>query len=95
MNDFTLVPGVIFDFVECHGIKKSDSTESLFASLLDLKRVRFDLLEFTPQAYNPQSSAEGSSIIEKSHISMPISMVTGIFNPSTALALVISIMAGP
>lgn len=46
-------------------------------------------------AYRPQSRADGSSIIEKSHTSMPISIVTGMSSPSTALALVISIMAGP
>src|SRR5574339_148856 len=46
-------------------------------------------------AYKPQSNADGSSIMEKSHISMPISIVTGMLSPSTALALVISIIAGP
>ena len=45
--------------------------------------------------YMPQSKADGSSIMAKSHTSMPISIVTGMFNPSTALALVISIIAGP
>lgn len=47
------------------------------------------------QEYIPQSKAVGSSIIEKSHISIPISIVIGILSPSIALALVISIIAGP
>ena len=46
-------------------------------------------------AYIPQSSAEGSSIIAKSHTSGSISTVTGLSRASTAFSRVISIMAGP
>ena len=46
-------------------------------------------------AYMPQSSADGSSIIAKSHTSASISTVTGLSSASTAFSRVISIMAGP
>jgi len=40
--NFTIVASVTFGNVECHRIKKSGSSfEPLFASILDLKLVRF------------------------------------------------------
>ena len=71
--------------------KKATSGVAFLIPFSEFTLKRF----FDPQAYIPQSKADGSSIMEKSHMSMPISIVTGMFSASTALALVISIMAGP
>ena len=79
--------------------KKKDERKKTPIQMDGVFRFNYLTIELTTTqltyAYIPQSSAEGSSIIEKSHISMPISILTGMFIPSTALAFVISIMAGP